>query len=378
MTPENQRSIFTNLFPTEENIPDNAKLTLPIKQNEYLVNGVLKTWTTNFDQIFSPIYLEKGAEFEQVLLGEIPHITVDEALLALNAAVDAYNLGRGEWPTMSVKNRIDCMINFTLQMKTKREEVVRLLMWEIGKSRADSEKEFDRTVLYINDTIDALKELDNTSSKIEKEEGIYAQIRRGPLGVVLCMGPYNYPLNETFSTLIPALLMGNTILFKPARYGVLLLKPLQECFQKSFPAGVINMLYGEGKQIIAPLMETGKIDVLAFIGSSRVANIIRKSHPKPNRLRACLGLEAKNPAIILPDADIEVAASECISGSLSFNGQRCTALKIIFVHESIATSFLELYKEKLSKLKYGMPWDEKVMLTPTSRTKQTSILKRIN
>ena len=177
---------------------------------------------------------------------------------------------------------------------------------------------------YINDTIDALKELDNTSSKIEKEEGIYAQIRRGPLGVVLCMGPYNYPLNETFSTLIPALLMGNTILFKPARYGVLLLKPLQECFQKSFPAGVINMLYGEGKQIIAPLMETGKIDVLAFIGSSRVANIIRKSHPKPNRLRACLGLEAKNPAIILPDADIEVAASECISGSLSFNGQRVT------------------------------------------------------
>ena len=377
MTPENQRSIFTNLFPTEENIPDNAKLTLPIKQNEYLVNGVLKTWTTNFDQIFSPIYLEKGAEFEQVLLGEIPHITVDEALLALNAAVDAYNLGRGEWPTMSVKNRIDCMINFTLQMKTKREEVVRLLMWEIGKSRADSEKEFDRTVLYINDTIDALKELDNTSSKIEKEEGIYAQIRRGPLGVVLCMGPYNYPLNETFSTLIPALLMGNTILFKPARYGVLLLKPLQECFQKSFPAGVINMLYGEGKQIIAPLMETGKIDVLAFIGSSRVANIIRKSHPKPNRLRACLGLEAKNPAIILPDADIEVAASECISGSLSFNGQRCTALKIIFVHESIATSFLELYKEKLSKLKYGMPWDEKVMLTPLPEQNKPAYLKEL-
>lgn len=377
MTPENQRSIFTNLFPTEENIPDNAKLTLPIKQNEYLVNGILKTWTTNFDQIFSPIYLEKGAEFEQVLLGEIPHITVDEALLALNAAVDAYNLGRGEWPTMSVKNRIDCMINFTLQMKTKREEVVRLLMWEIGKSRADSEKEFDRTVLYINDTIDALKELDNTSSKIEKEEGIYAQIRRGPLGVVLCMGPYNYPLNETFSTLIPALLMGNTILFKPARYGVLLLKPLQECFQKSFPAGVINMLYGEGKQIIAPLMETGKIDVLAFIGSSRVANIIRKSHPKPNRLRACLGLEAKNPAIILPDADIEVAASECISGSLSFNGQRCTALKIIFVHESIATSFLELYKEKLSKLKYGMPWDEKVMLTPLPEQNKPAYLKEL-
>ncbi len=375
MQAENKTSILSNIFPSEENIPETAKLPLPIKQTEYLINGRLQTWTTNFDKIYSPVYIKKGDNYEQVLVGEIPHFSVSEALEALQSAVAAYNLGRGEWPTMQVKKRIECMLNFTTEMKTKREEVVRLLMWEIGKTRADSEKEFDRTVQYIYDTITALKELDNSNSKIEKEEGIYAQIRRGPLGVVLCMGPYNYPLNETFSTLIPAIIMGNTILFKPARYGVLLLRPLQECFKNNFPAGVINMLYGEGKEIIAPIMETGKVDVFAFIGSSRVSNIIRKSHPKPNRLRACLGLEAKNPAIILPDADLEIAATECITGSLSFNGQRCTALKIIFVHESIATQFLDLYKEKLSNLKFGMPWDDKVMLTPLPEQNKPAYLE---
>ncbi len=370
-------SKFAHMFPVAEAIPENAHLDLPIKQTHYLINGELRIWQNDFTPIYSPVYLQKENNPEQVLVGEIPHYTVDEALSALQAAVAAYDLGRGAWPAMPVKKRIACMINFTDSMKTKREEVVRLLMWEIGKSRADSEKEFDRTVQYIYDTIDALKELDRTSSKMQKEEGIYAQIRRGPLGVVLCMGPYNYPLNETFSTLIPALIMGNTVLFKPAKYGVLLINPLQECFKNAFPAGVVNMLYGEGKEIIGPIMETGKVDVFAFIGTSRVANIIRKSHPKPNRLRACLGLEAKNPAIVLADANLEIAVNECITGSLSFNGQRCTALKIIFVHTDIADAFIRLYNEKLSKLKYGMPWEEKVMLTPLPEQNKPEYLKAL-
>jgi glyceraldehyde-3-phosphate dehydrogenase (NADP+) len=371
------QSAFAPIYPTWDAIPENARLQFPIHQTSYLLNGEMRTWKGNFTQVVSPVYVRSGETLERVVIGEIPHFTVHEAMDALHAATKAYDLGRGEWPTMSVKKRIECLINFTEKMKTKREEVVRLLMWEIGKSRGDSEKEFDRTVLYIYDTIDALKELDRTSSRIQKEEGIYAQIRRGPLGVVLCMGPYNYPLNETFSTLIPALIMGNTVLFKPAKYGVLLINPLQECFRDSFPAGVINMLYGDGKEIVTPIMESGNVDVFAFIGTSRVANIIRKAHPKPNRLRACLGLEAKNPAIILPDADLEIAATECITGSLSFNGQRCTALKMIFVHEQIADAFLKLYTEKLSKLKYGMPWEDKVMLTPVPEENKPGYLQAL-
>lgn len=355
---------FQTIFPNWDAIPENVKLNFPIEQKEYLINGELKIWEGRTQTIESPVYIQDGDQYKRVVVGSHPMLTTEEALKAVDAAAAAYDLGRGLWPTLSVKLRIDSMVRFTHLMQEKRDLVVKLLMWEIGKSKSDSEKEFDRTVQYIYDTIDALKELDRTTSRLQKEEGIYAQIRRGPIGVALCMGPYNYPLNETFSTLIPALIMGNCIVFKPAKHGVLLIQPLLAAFQDAFPKGVINVIYGEGKEIIGPIMDSGKIDIFAFIGTSRVANIIKKSHPKPNRLRSVLGLEAKNPAIILKDADLENAANEIITGSLSFNGQRCTALKIIFVHESISKNFLDKYIEKLNALKYGLPWEEKVMITP--------------
>jgi len=111
-------------------------------------------------------------------------------------------------------------------------------------------------------------------------------------------------------------------------------------------------------------MASGKVDALAFIGTSRVADTIKQQHPKPHRLRTVLGLDAKNPAILLPDADLELAVRECLSGSLTFNGQRCTALKILFVHSSICESFLQRFSEAVSQLKIGMPWEPGVNLTP--------------
>ncbi|MGB5236086.1 MAG: aldehyde dehydrogenase family protein, partial [Flavobacteriaceae bacterium] len=189
-------------------------------------------------------------------------------------------------------------------------------------------------------------------------------IRRGPLGVVLCLGPYNYPLNETFTLLIPAIIMGNTAIFKPAKIGVLLITPLIEAFQKSFPKGVVNILFGRGRAIAGPIMQTGKVDVLALIGHSSSANALQNQHPKSNRLRLVLGLEAKNPAIILPDADLDLAIDECISGTLSYNGQRCTALKIIYVHKDIVQDFNKRFSERVDAMKFGNPWDPGVQLTP--------------
>jgi glyceraldehyde-3-phosphate dehydrogenase (NADP+) len=191
------------------------------------------------------------------------------------------------------------------------------------------------------------------------------------------MGPYNYPLNETFALLIPALIMGNVVIFKPAKHGVLLIHPLLNAFKESFPKGVINVIYGHGKDTIAKLMESGKVDVFSFIGSSKIANILKKAHPKPNRLRSVMGLEAKNPAIVLQDANIELAVNECILGSLSYNGQRCTALKIIFVHEKIADEFNKLYVQKLEKLKMGMPWEDGVMITPLPELDKPNYLKEL-
>jgi len=164
--------------------------------------------------------------------------------------------------------------------------------------------------------------------------------------------------------LIPALIMGNTAVFKPAKHGVLLLSPLMEAFQNSFPEGVVNVIYGRGRVLATPIMKTGKVDVLALIGNSVSANAIQANHPFKNRLRLVLGLEAKNPAIVLPDADLDLAIDECLAGATSFNGQRCTALKIMYVHEEIVAEFNKRFGEKMDALKFGNPWDNGVKLTP--------------
>ena len=164
--------------------------------------------------------------------------------------------------------------------------------------------------------------------------------------------------------------MGNTVIFKPAKHGVLLISPLLEAFRSSFPKGVINILYGRGRDVATPIMKSGKIDILALIGNSKSAIALQDQHPNKNRLRLVLGLEAKNPAIILPDADLDLAIQECISGTLSFNGQRCTALKILYVHESIATEFNRRFIDKVDAMLFGNPWEKGVSLTPLPETEK--------
>jgi acyl-CoA reductase-like NAD-dependent aldehyde dehydrogenase len=366
-----------NLFPKEADIPAAYALDGPLDQRSYLSNGDMLTWSGDVHTVLSPICIQTAKGLERKLIGTYPLCGEKEAQIALDAAVAAYNNGRGEWPTMSVAQRIECVEKFTRDIIAKKEEVVKLIMWEIGKTYGDSVKEFDRTIEYINATIDALKDIDRQSAGFTIEQGIVAQIRRSPLGVVLCMGPFNYPLNETFTTLIPALIMGNTILFKPPKHGTLLFYPLLKAFRDNFPKGVVNTIYGRGNKIIPGLMESGKINVLTLIGSSKVANELKKMHPKVNRLRAILGLDAKNAAIITANADLGLAVKETVLGSLSFNGQRCTALKIIFVHKKHVDSFVKELSAEIAKLKYGMPWEDGVSLTPLPEPQKPAYLKEV-
>ena len=356
-------------------VPEKYKITSLLHQKNYLIAGELKKWTGETADVVSTISSTK--EYKPTLLGSVPQLGEAQALEALDAACNAFNKGKGLWPTMKVEGRIAAMEKFVSQMKTKRDEIVKLLMWEIGKTLPDSEKEFDRTVEYIYDTIEDYKQMDRNSAKFEKNSGVHAHVRRGPLGVVLCLGPYNYPLNETFSLLIPALIMGNTVVFKPAKYGVLLIAPLLEAFKSSFPKGVVNIIYGRGRTLASPIMKTGKVDILALIGNSKSANALQAFHPRKNRLRQILGLEAKNPAIILKDADLDLAINECIAGAMSFNGQRCTALKILYVHEEIVDEFNKRFSEKVDALKFGNPWEDGVKLTPLPEVDKPSYIQEL-
>jgi glyceraldehyde-3-phosphate dehydrogenase (NADP+) len=365
------------LFSTEDEIPAEFQIREPVCQSEFLISGELREWNGPTQEVFSPVYIKTNSGLTRKYLGSYPLLSGETILEVLAVAVKAYDNGKGLWPTMPVAGRIQHMQEFVRRMKTEKAEIVKLLMWEIGKSYPDSVKEFDRTADYICATIDALKELDRVSSRFLIEEGIIGQVRRAPLGVTLSMGPFNYPLNETFTTLIPALIMGNTVICKPPKLGTLLYRPLLKIFRDCFPPGVVNFVYGRGSNIISPLMTSGKIDVLAFIGTSKIADTIKKQHPKPHRLRSVLGLDAKNPAIILPDADLDLAVHECLLGTLSYNGQRCTALKLLFVHQKIAELFLAKLSAAISNLNPGMPWNPNVQITPLPEAEKTKYLSEL-
>jgi glyceraldehyde-3-phosphate dehydrogenase (NADP+) len=366
-----------SIFPRTADIPETLLKDIPCRQTGWLVNGEIRVWDGPRQEVLSPVWVTGNNGSKPFFIGEYPLLTETQSMQALNAAVDAYNHGRGVWPTLSVAERIEHMAQFVFRMIEAKDRVVRFLMWEVGKSLQDSQKEFDRTIQYINDTLAALKDLDRISSRFTIEEGIIGQIRRAPLGVVLCMGPFNYPLNETFTTLIPALVMGNSVILKPPKHGALLYAPLLAAFRDVFPKGVIDIIFGEGRKVIPPLMASGKINVLGLIGTSKTANALKKLHPYPNRLRCVLGLEAKNPAIVLESADLELAVRECVLGCLSFNGQRCTALKIIFVAAGIAEAFLERLAVAVNALLFGMPWQEGVFVTPVAEKGKTDYLREL-
>lgn len=371
-------SWLQEVFPAgQDQIPTSAALTAPLHQREYLVNGELRPWSGDVHEVVSPIGIQGPDGFKPVVVGSYPLLGEAEAMEALAAAETAFDHGRGQWPTMSIAERIACMDVFTKHMIEAKDQVVKLLMWEIGKSLTDAQKEFDRTVEYIVATIDELKEMDRVGSRFQIHQGIIAQVRRAPLGVVLCMGPFNYPLNETFTMLIPALLMGNTLLFKPPKHGTMLHYPLLKAFQQAFPKGVVNTVYGRGNAVVPALMTSGRVNCLALIGSSRVADQLKKSHPKSNRLRTIFGLDAKNAGIVLPDADLKLAVQECLLGALSFNGQRCTALKILWVHRSVAQDFVQQLSAAVDEMQVGMPWTPKVAITPLPEPGKPGYIKAV-
>jgi len=136
-----------------------------------------------------------------------------------------------------------------------------------------------------------------------------------------------------------------------------------EAYAETFPRGVVNFVAGRGRDTMPPIMKTGIVDLFAFIGSSRAADALIRQHPQPHRLRNLLSLDGKNLGIIMPDANLDVAVKECLSGSTSFNGQRCTAIKLIVAHKTIVKEFNEKFCSAVSSLSAGPPFGKNA-ITP--------------
>jgi glyceraldehyde-3-phosphate dehydrogenase (NADP+) len=354
----------TSAFPDVSEIPPEFRPPGRGALRTYLSGGEIRSWRGARLPVHSPVSVRDGSRLRRVELGSYPALTARESLRVLNAAGRSFGDGRGEWPSLSINERAAAIEAFLGRVIRRKAEICKTLLWEIAKPYAEIDDEFGRTVDFLRQVLAAARARERASARLERAKGIVGVIRDEPLGVALCMGPYNYPFFETMGLVGPALVMGNTVVIKPPRFGVLAFGLLLEDLRDCFPAGVVNVVFGDGPTVIEPLMESGGVDVLAFIGTSLTANHLMGLHPRKNRLQAVLGLGAKNAAVILGDADIEVAVKESILGALAFNGQRCAALKIFFVHERIAPSYLGALEDGVDRVRAGMPWEKGVRVTP--------------
>lgn len=364
-----------DIFPYENEIPAAMLEGIPLASESYLQKGMVDRWRGPCREVRSPLLVRTAAGLSQKCIGSVPSMDEEASLCILRDARDAFDNGKGEWATLPARERIGRFEAFLEAMEGTREIIVRLLQWEIGKTERESRNEFNRAIAYARSCLNTIADgYGATKDTIMEYNGITGRFERTPRGIVLIMGPFNYPFFETMTALAPAMLSGNTVIIKPPRLGCLSFQHVLQPMAEIFPKGAVSVVYGDGRHIIPPLISSGGIDVLYFIGTSCVAGYLRGLHPKPHRLKCILGLEAKNPGIILPDADIAAAARECAKGALTFNGQRCAALKIFFVHRSIVDRFNEYLKHVVAEYKFGMPWEEDVILTPLAENGRSEYL----
>jgi glyceraldehyde-3-phosphate dehydrogenase (NADP+) len=371
---------LASLFPTAADVPESARIHRGEHPPCMLIDGRVRTveGTDQAIPVYSRVAVREGSELSPVLLGFEPKLGPIEAEEAIDSTERALGRGNGVWPTATAETRIAAVEKFATLLAAQTERLARLLMWEIGKPIASARAEVTRSLEYIKDTIAELRELERNGALYTGQAGKtthHAKDVMRPLGTVLCVAPFNYPINEFLTTIIPALLMGNVVIAKTPRFGMLANQLLMTAFAEAFPPGVVALLPGDGRIVLPPVIShktndvfgnpKGTVDVLAFIGSEGAANAILGQHPTPSFIHKILGLGAKNAAVVLPGANVDEVAARLARGALGFNGQRCTAEKIIFVPaDGEGDAVVAAIASRVAKLPLGMPWDPAAAITP--------------
>ncbi|WP_073508239.1 NADP-dependent glyceraldehyde-3-phosphate dehydrogenase [Streptobacillus notomytis] len=270
-----------------------------------------------------------------------------------------------EWKELSTAKRLEIMYRASDILEENKEAIATLMSKEISKPFKDSLTEIERTVGLIKYSAEEgmriFGEVYEGKNYDETSKNKVAIVRREPVGIVLAISPFNYPVNLAASKIVPALISGNIVVFKPASQGVLSAIELVKCFEKAgIPEGVLQVVTGKGSEIGDYLNTHKEIDFINFTGSTAVGERISiQAKMKP----ILLELGGKDAAIVLEDANLDKAANDIVSGAFSYSGQRCTAIKRVLVMENVADELVEKIKNKILNLKVGNPFED-VVITP--------------
>lgn len=333
-----------------------------------LVNGEwVSSRSGNFVEIKSPL--------DNSLLGRVPSMTREDVDTAVVTAKEAQR----RWNNITINARAEILYKSSDILLENIDELSELMMMEIAKDRKSCRSEVSRTADFIRFTADTAKNLSGESIPGDSFPGFknnkMSVVKREPLGVVLAISPFNYPINLAASKIAPGLMAGNSVVLKPATQGSLCGLYLAKVFEKAgVPAGVLNTVTGKGSEIGDYITTHKGINFINFTGSTEVGTRISKM---TSMVPLLMELGGKDAAIVLEDADLELTASNIAAGGYSYSGQRCTAVKRILVVDKVADELLEKIKEKIEKLTVGNPLEKDVDVVPLISSKAADFVMEL-
>jgi len=277
------------------------------------------------------------------------------------------------WGEVSLKNRIIAMRKIAKDIFKDKVTIAKTISNEMGKIFKSSQKE-------VQDAFELIEENINLSSRafeteIFRNKTLVTEVLRVPIGVVAIISPWNYPAEIPISLLVPAILAGNSTVFKPSEYTPLTGKAIYEIFNRHLPKGVINIVQGADE--VGEILLQSDIEMVTFVGSQDVGKKVMAACSQ-NLNRIILELGGKDPMIVLKDADLKKAAAFAVSGSLSNCGQICTSIERIYVEDQVAYVFERLVLDEIKKIKVGDAFDEVDMGPMANELQRNKVISQID
>ncbi|MBI2304484.1 MAG: aldehyde dehydrogenase family protein [Chloroflexi bacterium] len=301
----------------------------------------------------------------QEVVGVFPKSNQKDVEEAVKVAREAYST----WRRLSRIKRGEYLDNFVQLVKAEAEELAYLMAKECGKAinecRADVVEGIHMTQFMFGRSRTPYGDV--VASEIGEKD---AYMLRRPKGVIAAISPWNFPFAIPTWLIMPSLLEGNTVIFKPSEETPLMAHKIAEYFHRvGLPAGVFNLIQGHGPQAGWPLVTHPDVDVVLFVGSAPVGAEIKKVCAADYRKMAACEMGGKNAIIVCDDANLELAVNAAILSAFKTSGQRCVSASRLIVHEKVIDAFSKAFVETAKRIVIGDPVDEKVFMGPVINQK---------
>ena len=305
------------------------------------------------------------------IVAVVPLSTREEAREAIAAAKAAFPA----WRDTPAPVRGKIVARAAAILEARKEEVARLLTREEGKTLKDSLGEVTRSVSILEFTAGEARRMGGETVPSELPRNI-AYTFKQPLGVVGAITPWNFPVAIPVWKAGPALVAGNTMVFKPAEVTPLTAAVIVEIFAEAgTPPGVLNMILGAGEEVGDEIVEHDDVRALSFTGSNAIGGAIYAAGARKMKKCQC-EMGGKNPVVVLRDADLDLAVESTVVGAFGSSGQRCTATSRVVVEDAIADRFVDALASRARQCKAGNGLDSSVELGPLVDEQQLATVLR--